>query len=111
MSNFQLDPWRLSGARLLRAIFPQIIDYLHINYIIVYLKFLVVFVELFNFIYFPLLKIYLFNFSFFIGLAEKGSALRIDFAPLKFRPVNLPSNALFAVIHSGKEWFFLFLKN
>ncbi|KAF7635547.1 hypothetical protein Mgra_00005089 [Meloidogyne graminicola] len=37
------------------------------------------------------------------GLAESGSALRIDFEPLKFHPVSLPSNALFAVIHSGKE--------
>nr|CAD2172202.1 unnamed protein product [Meloidogyne enterolobii] len=36
-------------------------------------------------------------------LAQRGSALLIDFAPLRFRPVNLPSNALFAVIHSGKE--------
>lgn len=36
-------------------------------------------------------------------LAERGSALLIDFAPLRFRPVTLPSNALFAVIHSGKE--------
>uniref|UniRef100_A0A915N447 Uncharacterized protein n=1 Tax=Meloidogyne javanica TaxID=6303 RepID=A0A915N447_MELJA len=37
------------------------------------------------------------------SLAERGSALLIDFAPLRFRPVTLPSNALFAVIHSGKE--------
>uniref|UniRef100_A0A914DLH9 Galactokinase n=1 Tax=Acrobeloides nanus TaxID=290746 RepID=A0A914DLH9_9BILA len=34
-------------------------------------------------------------------LAEKGIALRIDFHPLKWTPVTLPPNALFAVLHCG----------
>jgi N-acetylgalactosamine kinase len=36
-------------------------------------------------------------------LAEAGEALRIDFNPLKWTPVALPSDALFAVLHSGAE--------
>lgn len=34
-------------------------------------------------------------------LAEEGIALRIDFHPLKWTPVSLPTNALFAVLHCG----------
>lgn len=37
-------------------------------------------------------------------LAQRGSALRIDFAPsLHWEFVQLPRNALFAVLHSKKE--------
>lgn len=35
-------------------------------------------------------------------LANKGSAMLINFNPLRFSPVSLPKNAFFAVIHSGK---------
>lgn len=35
-------------------------------------------------------------------LANEGSAMLIDFNPLRFAPVTLPENALFAVIHSGE---------
>uniref|UniRef100_A0A915PGM9 Galactokinase n=1 Tax=Setaria digitata TaxID=48799 RepID=A0A915PGM9_9BILA len=35
-------------------------------------------------------------------LANEGSAMLINFNPLRFSPVLLPENALFAVIHSGK---------
>lgn len=38
-----------------------------------------------------------------VVLAEAGSALHIDFDPLKVRKVNLPEGALFAVLHCGKE--------
>lgn len=34
-------------------------------------------------------------------LANDGSALRVDFEPLKTYNVQLPSNAVFAVLHSG----------
>jgi N-acetylgalactosamine kinase len=34
-------------------------------------------------------------------LASGGSALRVDFSPLNAYTVQLPSNALFAVLHSG----------
>ncbi|TKR96084.1 hypothetical protein L596_010155 [Steinernema carpocapsae] len=34
-------------------------------------------------------------------LAEAGCAMRIDFKPLGFQKVNLPENALFAVLHSN----------
>lgn len=36
-------------------------------------------------------------------LASAGSALRIDFNPLKSWSVKLPQSALFAVVHSGVE--------
>lgn len=35
-------------------------------------------------------------------LAKEGSAMLINFNPLRFSPVTLPENALFAVIHSGE---------
>ncbi|KAH7695288.1 galactokinase, partial [Aphelenchoides avenae] len=38
------------------------------------------------------------------SLAEPGKALRIDFNPLKWEPVKLPADALFAVLHSGSEF-------
>lgn len=34
-------------------------------------------------------------------LANAGSALRVDFEPLKTYRVQLPPNALFGVLHSG----------
>lgn len=34
-------------------------------------------------------------------LADEGCALKIDFNPLRFRPVYLPRGALFAVVHCG----------
>ncbi|CAJ0930261.1 unnamed protein product, partial [Mesorhabditis belari] len=34
-------------------------------------------------------------------LSPKGAALRIDFNPLKSKPVHLPNDALFVVLHSG----------
>ncbi|KAL3068538.1 hypothetical protein niasHT_030829 [Heterodera trifolii] len=36
-------------------------------------------------------------------LARRGEALRIDFRPLGWRAVQLPENALFAVLHSNTE--------
>jgi len=36
-------------------------------------------------------------------MADAGYALRIDFRPLVATPIKLPSNALFAVLHSGVE--------
>lgn len=36
-------------------------------------------------------------------LAENNAALRIDFEPLKSWPIELPKNALFAVLHSNVE--------
>ncbi|VDM91442.1 unnamed protein product, partial [Onchocerca ochengi] len=35
-------------------------------------------------------------------LANEGSAMLINFNPLRFLPVTLPENALFAVIHTGE---------
>ncbi|VDN01416.1 unnamed protein product [Thelazia callipaeda] len=35
-------------------------------------------------------------------LANEGSAMRIEFGPLRVYPVILPQNALFAVVHSGE---------
>lgn len=35
-------------------------------------------------------------------LANEGSAMLINFNPLRSLPVILPKNALFAVIHSGE---------
>ncbi|VBB33314.1 unnamed protein product, partial [Acanthocheilonema viteae] len=35
-------------------------------------------------------------------LAKEGSAMLINFNPLRFLPVTLPESALFAVIHSGE---------
>lgn len=35
-------------------------------------------------------------------LANEGSAMRIDFEPLRFSSAALPENALFAVVHSGE---------
>lgn len=36
-------------------------------------------------------------------LAQENYATRIDFNPLKFECIKLPSNALFLVVHSGTE--------
>ncbi|CAD5206885.1 unnamed protein product [Bursaphelenchus okinawaensis] len=38
-----------------------------------------------------------------VGLEEEGTALHIDFDPLEIRKVELPSEALFCVLHSGVD--------